>query len=494
MRRFVAAYVLILLACGGGILLALQAGRHLQPVAALAAPAGIQHDTSASVSANDGIASGGAIGRLRENLHDPLSILLVQLILIILLARAFGALFARLGQPAVIGEMVAGFVLGPSVLGALSPGAFAFIFPVSSLGVLRMLSQVGVVLFMFVVGMEVDLRHLRGRAAAAALVSHAGIIFPYLLGVLFSLCIYEAFATPNVGFLAFALFMGIAMSLTAFPVLARIIDERGLAKTALGATALTCAAVQDVTAWTILAFVVAIVKSAGPGGSALTMALLVAFVALMLFAVQPVLRRLLGPGETGSNGPGRSAVVGILIMVFACGLFTEVIGMHALFGAFLAGVIIPPGYRWRTQVRERLESFSSAFLLPLFFAFTGLRTQIGLLNGWETLATCLGLICIATLGKLGATTLAARFTGMDWHDSFALGALMNTRGLVELIVLNIGLDLGILSPQVFTMMTIMALVTTAMTGPLLTLGDVLRRKTPLLASLRLTDPPPFRGG
>jgi Kef-type K+ transport system membrane component KefB len=325
-------------------------------------------------------------------------------------------------------------------------------------------------------------------------VSHASIVVPFFLGVVLSLFLYQRFAAHNATFAAFALFMGIAMSITAFPVLARIIEERGLAKSALGTTALTCAAVDDVTAWTILAFIVAIAKAANPAGSMLTIVLLLAFVALMLLAGKPTLRRLLGSGEGMGSGPRRSVLVGILILVFASGLFTEVIGVHALFGAFLAGVIVPPGYRFRRQLRDQLESFSSAFLLPLFFAFTGLRTQVGLLNDWESVAICLGVICVATAGKLGCSAFVARFTGMDWHDSFALGALMNTRGLVELIVLNIGLDLGILSPHVFTMMVIMALVTTAMTGPLLSLGDLLRRRAPVLDALRLTDPPPFRGG
>jgi Kef-type K+ transport system membrane component KefB len=418
---------------------------------------------------------------LRDNLHDPLSLLLVQLIMIVLLARVFGALFVKLGQPAVIGEMTAGIILGPSLFGTLFPGAFGFVFPTGSLGALRMLSQVGVILFMFVVGMELDLKHLRGRANTAVMVSHISIVFPYFLGVLFSYFIYEKFASANASFPAFSLFMGIAMSITAFPVLARIIEERGLAGTSLGSTAISCAAVDDITAWTILAFVVAMVKANGVGSSVLAIFLVLTFIAVILFGVKPALERFVASRPGRAANPERSTVVGILLLVFLCALVTEVVGIHAFFGAFLAGLAMPANTRFRAHLKERLENFSSAFLLPLFFAFTGLRTQIGLLNDWESATVCGGLILAATVGKFGGSMVTARWTGMNWHESFALGALMNTRGLVELIVLNIGLDLGILSSRVFAMMVIMALITTFMTGPLLSLGEFLWRRNPALS-------------
>ncbi len=475
MRKNILLYVVIVLVCGWGIYASLQAGRRLEKARLSTtlietAPVPIP---APSASAN------GALRGFLDNLHEPLSLLLIQIILIILLARVFGSLLVWMGQPAVIGEMIAGIVLGPSVVGALFPHAFDFVFPASSFGALRMLSQVGVILFMFVVGMELDVAHLRTRAYTAVMVSHASIIFPYFLGVFFSLFIYRAYAPPNATFLSFALFMGIAMSITAFPVLARIIEERGLSKTYLGSTAITCAAVDDVSAWTILAFVVAIVKAGTLVNSLLTILILLAFVGLMLFVLKPLLQHCLSTGAQQSD-PSHGTAVGILILVFASGLFTEVIGIHALFGAFLAGIIMPADPWFRGRLEERLESFSSAFLLPLFFAFTGLRTQVGLLNDWSSVTVCVVLILIATLGKLGGSMFTARWTGMGWHDSFALGALMNTRGLVELIVLNIGLDLGILSPRVFAMMVIMALVTTFMTGPLLSLGNLLRRKSALL--------------
>jgi len=411
--------------------------------------------------------------------------LLMQLILIVFLARIFGALFVRLGQPAVIGEMLAGIALGPSLLGALFPGAFGFVFPSTSMGVLKILSQVGVILFMFVVGMELDVKHLRARANAAVLVSHVSIIFPYFLAVLGSYFIYSTYSDGRTGFLAFALFMGISMSITAFPVLARILEERGLNGTSLGTTAITAAAIDDVSAWSILAFVIAMVKSGGAGESALTLGLTVSFAIGMLVVARPVLNRWFAARPSWVADPPRGVVVGILILVFASALFTEVIGIHALFGAFLAGVAMPASPEFRNHLRDRLESFSSAFLLPLFFAFTGLRTQIGLLDDWQGWAVCLGLIGLATLGKLSGSMVAARFTGMDWNDSFKLGALMNTRGLVEPIVLNLGLDLGILSPQVFAMMVVMALVTTFATGPLLTLADSWRPRNPIRVGARL---------
>jgi Kef-type K+ transport system membrane component KefB len=336
---------------------------------------------------------------------------------------------------------------------------------------------VGVILFMFVVGMELDLKQMRGQARTAVLVSHVSIVFPFFLGTLFSFFIYESFSARGTNFSSFALFMGVATSMTAFPVLARILQERGMTKSSLGSMALTCAAVADVTAWTILLFVVAVVKSRSAGNCLITIGLLLLFVAAMLVVVKPLLRRLPVAQMGVSSEPTHNMVVAVLLLAFGAALLTEVIGIHALFGAFLAGVCIPRESDFRSRVRERLESFSAAFLLPLFFAFTGLRTQMGLLNDWASIGVCLGLVVAATLGKLGGSMLTARWSGMDWHDSFALGALMNTRGLVELIVLNIGFDLGILSPRIFTMMVLMALVTTCMTGPLLSLGDFLSSKS-----------------
>jgi Kef-type K+ transport system membrane component KefB len=357
------------------------------------------------------------------------------------------------------------------------------VFPPASLGTLRMLSQIGVCLFMFVIGMELDVTQLKHQARTAVFVSQVSILFPYLLGVLASLWLFPSLAAPGTTFLAFALFIGISMSITAFPVLARILEERGLTKTALGSTALACAATDDVTAWTVLAFVVAIVKAGGLAPAVLSIVLVLLFVAVMLFWIKPRMPRWLGHAALESGASGKGVMAAVVVFLFACAFVTDVIGIHALFGSFLAGIAMPSHGEFRNSLRVRLEHFSSVFLLPLFFAFTGLRTQIGLLQEPASWLICLVLIAVATTGKLGGSMLASRLTGINWADSFALGALMNTRGLVELIALNIGYDLGILSPPIFTMLVLMALVTTGMTGPLLGFCDHLRARHALRTKL-----------
>ena len=473
MRKNLLFYLITLLVFGAGIYFVLDYGAQLSPAALAVNGASFTTGNGSALPAA-APAGGGAGLALLDRLHAPLGVLLMQLIVIILAARALGAVFLRIGQPAVVGEMLAGILLGPSLLGLVLPQAQAFLFPPASLGALSLLSQIGVLLFMFVVGIEVDLQHLRKKAQAAVLVSHASIIVPFFLGAAVSLFIYQTLAPATISFSAFALFMGIAMSITAFPVLARILAERHLTHTPLGVIAIACAAVDDITAWCMLAVVVAMVKADGLIGASLTIALALVFIFAMLFVVRPQAARLLrveGFDETHS----KQLVAGVLIFVFASALLTEAIGIHALFGAFLAGVVMPSNSRLRSFLRERLETFSSVFLLPLFFAFTGLRTQIGLLDDWPSWLLCAGLIAVAIAGKLGGSMLAARWTGMGWKDSFSIGVLMNTRGLVELIVLNIGYDLGILSPRIFTMMVLMALVTTFMTGPILSLLGYGRR-------------------
>jgi Kef-type K+ transport system membrane component KefB len=395
----------------------------------------------------------------------PLPILLLQVIVIVVAARLLGALFRRFGQPSVMGEMLAGILLGPSLFGLVAPAASAFLFPEASLAPLKLLSQLGVIMFLFVVGVEVDLEVLRRKADAAILVSHASILMPFFLGSAAAVLLYRSFAPVGVPFAAFALFLGIAMSITAFPVLARILEERRLGGTHVGTTAITAAAVDDVTAWCLLAVVVAIARANGFAASLATILLTLLFIALMLFVVRPLASRLFTP-RPGRQGDA-PVIAATVCFAFAAALTTEAIGIHALFGAFLAGVCMPSSTALRGLLRERLEPFGSVLLLPLFFALTGLRTHVGLLNDWGSWLVCAGIIAVATAGKLGGTLIAARATQMSWGDSFALGALMNTRGLVELIVLNVGYDLGILSPEIFTMLVLMALVTTFMTGPLL---------------------------
>lgn len=468
MRKNLLLYLLILVLFSGGILAILNLGSDLES----AAPASMQPAPSPAGEAR----AGGGMGQvLFENLQHPLSLLLLQVIVIVTAARLVGGLFARIRQPPVIGEMIAGILLGPSLLGLVAPDVQAFLFPAQSLGGLRLLSQIGVILFMFVVGIELDLQHLRRKADAALLVSHASIVVPFFLGTASALLLYRSLAPAGVPFSAFALFLGVAMSITAFPVLARILEDRKMTTTVLGTTAIACAAVDDVTAWCLLAIVVALARADGLGGSMVTLLLTLLFIAAMLFVVRPRMSRLATGGSSGQVH-GTGLLAGIFVFLFTSALFTEVIGIHALFGAFLAGVCMPPDSGLRQFLRERVETFSTVFLLPLFFAFTGLRTQVGLLDDWRSWLVCLGIIAVAITGKLGGSMLAARWTGMSWGDSFSLGALMNTRGLVELIVLNLGYDLGILSPRIFAMMVLMALITTFMTGPLLQLREMLRRR------------------
>src|SRR5215212_1150274 len=410
---------------------------------------------------------GSISGNLWQNFRSPLSILLLQIVVILAAAGLFSRLFRRIGQPPVMGEMIAGIVLGPSVLGFFFPNATAFIFPASSLETLRLLSQIGVVLFMFIVGMELNVQHLREKGSAAVMISHASIIVPFLLGSALSLFLYRDFAPAGTSFNAFALFIGVAMSITAFPVLARILEDRKLTQTMLGSIALTCAAVDDVTAWCILAFVIALVKSTGLTGSAITIGLTLVFAAAMILLVRPQLARVVK--DPDSQQHRRRLIPIILAFVLVCALVTETIGIHALFGAFIAGVVMPPSTELRIFLKDKLEAFGSYALLPLFFAFTGLRTQVGLLDRWQDWLMCAVIILIAIAGKLGGSMLMSRWTGMSWPLSFSIGVLMNTRGLVELVVLNIGYDLGILSGRIFAMMVLMALVTTFMTGPLLSL-------------------------
>ncbi|MES2936639.1 MAG: cation:proton antiporter [Pseudomonadota bacterium] len=445
-------------------------------------PAGAQVPTAGTAGGTGSLA---LLTGLAANLREPLSHLFVQLLVIILASRVISGALQRIGMPAVVGEMTAGILLGPSLFGLVAPEAFAFVFPKDSLGALKLLSQVGVCLYMFAVGMDLDIGHVRKKAQAAVAVSHASIVAPFVLGVALAYFLYESLSGPRATFTGFALFMGISMSITAFPVLARILQERGLSKTFLGSTAIACAAVDDVTAWTMLAFVVAIVGSASMATSVVTLVLSLLFVAVMAFLVRPAVPRILGKAGLAQEDPSTGTLALVICVVLAGALSTELIGIHALFGAFVAGAVMPEADGFRDRIRARVEKFSSALLLPLFFVYTGLRTQLGLLDDLQGWMICLLIVAVATVGKLGASTLAARVTGIGWRESLQLGALMNTRGLMELIALNIGYDMGILSPRIFTMLVIMALATTVMTGPLLTLFQARRSADGRMAPARV---------
>lgn len=404
---------------------------------------------------------------VHSNVTHKLAILLLQIITIIVVARVFGFFCKKIGQPSVIGEIIAGIILGPSFLGLYLPEYSAFLFPVESLDNLKFLSQIGLILFMFVVGMELDLKIIRKQTNEAIVISHVSIVFPFALGTGLAYFIYS-FAPANVNFLSYSLFIGIAMSITAFPVLARIVQERGLSKTKLGAIVITCAAADDITAWCILAAVIAIVKAGSVLSSLYIIFIAIVYVLLMLKVVAPFLRRL-GEKYSTKESMSKPVVAIFFITMLISSYATEVIGIHALFGAFMAGVIMPPNMSFRNIFIEKLEDVALVLLLPLFFVFTGLRTNVQLLNDWHLWGIAAIIIAVAVIGKFLGSALAARFVGQSWRDSLIIGALMNTRGLMELVVLNIGKELGVLSDEVFTMLVLMALITTFMTGPILDL-------------------------
>jgi Kef-type K+ transport system membrane component KefB len=331
---------------------------------------------------------------------------------------------------------------------------------------LGLIAQIGVILYMFLVGLELNLGRLRSNAHVTLIVSHASMAVPLLLGAGLALWLFPRYAHGGVPFTSFALFVGVALSITAFPVLARILSDRRLTQTNLGIIALGCAAINDVTAWCLLAFVVVVVQ-ANVEGSWLVALLALAFIAFMFLAVRPVIKLLVN--RLGEGLLSTSTVAWVFLAVLLSALATEAIGIHAIFGAFILGAIIPHDSVIAREFTHKLEDIVTVLLLPAFFAVTGMRTEIGLISGWENWVAC-GLITVAaTVGKVGGTFVAARLTGLDQRMACSLGVLMNTRGLMELIVLNIGLNLGVITPLVFAMMVIMALVTTLATTPLLML-------------------------
>ncbi len=399
-------------------------------------------------------------------IHDSLTRFFAQVASIILVSRLFGLLARRFGQPLVIAEVTAGIVLGPSLLGWLFPSIGQSIFAPGSLDVLKLVSQLGLVLFMFLVGLELDPALLRGRGRASVAISHTSIVVPFVLGILLAFELRDRLSQPKVDFWAFALFMGAAMSITAFPVLARILAERRLLRTKIGAVTIACAAVDDVTAWCLLAFVVAAARATGVESAVITTLGALLYIAVMAWVVRPALGRVATRFAT-KEGLSQNVVAATILLLLASSWATELIGIHALFGAFLFGAILPKDGGFARALAEKLEDVVLVVLLPLFFAYSGVRTQIGLLGTPDAWWTCGLIILVACAGKFGGSFAAARLTGLQWREAGAIGILMNTRGLMELIVLNIGLDLGVISPTLFTMMVLMALVTTFMTTPLL---------------------------
>ncbi|GAP95592.1 cation:proton antiporter [Leptolyngbya sp. NIES-2104] len=391
---------------------------------------------------------------------------LIQILLVIGLSRLIGLGFRRLNQPLVIGEIVAGIMLGPSLFGMIAPNVAAWIFPPETIPFLGVLSQIGLIFFMFLIGLELDPKYLKNGLNVAILVSHVSILVPFSLGALASLLLYPLVSCDGVSFTAFALFLGAAMSITAFPVLARIITENNLQNTRLGALALTCAAVDDVTAWCLLALAIAVTRYNNMIAAIPTIIEAIAYIALMFTVGRLVLKQFAVLYDRKGKLT-QTVLASIYMVVVISALITELIGIHLIFGAFLVGVTMPKHPGLTRELAQKTEDFVLTFLLPVFFAYSGLRTQVGLLNRPVLWGLCAIVVAVAIIGKYVGTYVAARVSGVEKREASALGWLMNTRGLTELIVLNIGLSLNVISPLLFTMLVIMALVTTFMTSPLL---------------------------
>jgi Kef-type K+ transport system membrane component KefB/nucleotide-binding universal stress UspA family protein len=403
-----------------------------------------------------------------EEIMPAVVLVLIEVLAVIGLSRLVGLGFRWIKQPLVIGEIVAGIMLGPSLLGWIAPDLSAFLFPAESVPFLNVLSQVGLIFFMFLIGLELDPKYLKGNLEVAILTSNVSILVPFSLASVLALLLYPLVSNSNVSFTAFALFLGAAMSITAFPVLARIITENNLQGTRLGTLALTCAAVDDVTAWCLLAVAIAVTRTNSMAGALPTIVESLLYIVLMLTAGRWLLNRL----SVHYNRTGRLSqllLAWIYMGVVASALITELIGIHLIFGAFLLGAAMPKNPGLVREIAQKTEDFVLIFLLPVFFAYSGLRTEIGLLNRPELWLLCAAVLTVAIAGKYIGTYFAARVCGIESREASALGWLMNTRGLTELIVLNIGLSLGVISPLLFTMLVIMALVTTFMTSPLLEL-------------------------
>ena len=398
-----------------------------------------------------------------------MALLLTQMAVVLLITVACGWLALKVGQARVIGEIIGGILVGPSVFGRFVPHLSAKLFPASSLGPFETLSTVGLVLFLFLIGMELDYEHLYRQRATAILASGMSILLPFAMGALLAHSLRIRFAPHGIGSIPFVLFLGIAMSITAFPVLARILEERNLQGTALGTTAILCAAVDDVVAWTLLAFALALTGGEQDAPSSLLLRLsgLLIYLFLMIAVLRPLAAYLVRRRNTPVLTLELLGVVvaGALLSAAA----TDKIGVHPLFGAFLAGVCFPRVPQWQLALRERLDMLVSVLLLPLFFALTGMRTRLDLLDDTAMWLWAGIVLFAAVFGKMGGAALAARWTGQSWRDAVALGALLNTRGLVELIVLNIAYTVGVFTPTLFTMLVVMALVTTMLTTPILSL-------------------------
>jgi Kef-type K+ transport system membrane component KefB len=403
---------------------------------------------------------------LSEHIHSPVAILLLQVIAILFVARILGTLFVKIGQPSVVGEILAGIVLGPSVLGKFLPNVSEFLFSPDTLGNITILSQIGLIFFMFVIGMELNISEVRKNFKETVLISQSGIIFPFMCGLAAAYFTYPFYASQTTPFLSYALFIGVSMSITAFPVLARIIQEKRLTQTRLGILSMASAASGDVAAWCLLAVVIAIAQTGTLTSAVYTLLFTGLYIVFMFFVLRPFLN-IIGNLYHNKEVLNKTVVALMFLILILSAYSTEILGIHALFGAFAAGVAMPANVQFRKILTEKVEDVSLTIFLPLFFVSTGLKTHIGLINNLQEWLFCGLFTFLAIFGKVIGTLVPARLSGESWKDSWLMGALMNTRGLMELIVLTIGYEMHILSPPVFAMLVLMTLVTTFMTGPLL---------------------------
>lgn len=417
-----------------------------------------------------------------ESLFLPV---LIQLALIIAVARIFGIFARRIGQPTAVGEIIAGLILGPSLLGWLFPELSAAVFRPELHGVpqdlanaafpkvFQVLAQLGLVFLLFLIGLEFDFSHLRVQGTAAFTVSLTGIIFPFVLGLVLAYFIHPVIEPhPTRGpipLLGFALFMGVSMSITAIPILGRIMIELGINRTKLATVVITAAAVDDAAGWILLATVAAIVKVGFDGPQLLlTVGLTLGFGLFMAFAVRPVLSRYFHWSLRRNNGLlSLNALTILIVVLLLCAVATNLIGIFAIFGAFLLGAVLSDQTEFREAITARLKDFVTAFFLPVFFTYTGLHTNIGSLSNPQLWLICAGVMAAAILGKFGGCMLAARLTGLPTRESAIVGVMMNTRALMELIVINAGRELGVIPPSIFSMLVMMAILTTIMTTPIL---------------------------
>ena len=449
-------YVIVLLASVATLWGTLQLGEALTPTLLRPVQAGETTFTSAFRDFNTSVT---------HHIHSTIGVLLLQILIILLAARAMGWLFRKLHQPAVIGEIVAGILLGPSLFGRVAPGAFTSLFPVESLPNIQLLSNFGLILFMFAIGMELRLGDIRRQLKSSLIISHAGIFIPFALSLPLSYAIYTEYASGLTPFMPFALFIGISMSITAFPVLARIIQENHLQRSYLGKLSLSTAAAGDITAWLLLAAIIAVSQSGSIWSTGYNLLFLVLYLLIMFGIIRPLFKvagKVYNNTEVISHG-----LVGVIfILLLLSSYITELLSMHALFGAFMLGLVMPEELSFRKILTDKIEDVSLMLFLPLFFVSSGLQTELGLIDSWATWGL-LGLFTlVAVMGKVGGTYFAARCSGQGAKDSLYLGAFMNTRGLMELVVLGIGCEMKILPPTIYAVLVLMTVVTTVMTMPL----------------------------